>query len=108
MFTVIRFLSRLGGFVFLAAALVAVIVDGSKMIAQSELIFTTFGDFWAVAAGESFTQTASLAPARVEGPVMVTTLDYFAATPVSFVFMTIGLVLMWLGWPRQRRTYSYV
>lgn len=108
MLMIIKFLSRLTGFLCLAAALVSVIVDGSKMIAQSGLVFTTVGEFWVAVFGENMTRLAAVSPTGLEPHVMATSIDFFSILPLFAVFSVFGLLLMWIGWPRQMRGLSYV
>lgn len=108
MLALIRVLCRLGGCGFLAAALVVAVVDGSKMIAQSSLTFTSFGDFWATIAGESLTLTASAGALPVSAAFTSSSLELLAYLPVFMVFALAGLLLMWIGWSRQTRSLSYV
>ena len=42
----IRFLCRFLGLVLLAAAFIAVVIDGMKSIAANQLRFTSFGQYW--------------------------------------------------------------
>lgn len=109
MFGLVRFLARLSGCAAVAAALVTAVVDGSKMIARSDMVFTTFGEFWLMVGGQPFTRIASIdGAAPLDGPAMSSSLDLLALAPLSLVFALAGAMLLWAGWPRASRTLSYV
>ena len=104
MFVLLRLLFRLGGYVMLACALVAIIADASKSIARSELVLLPLGQLWFDHAPVSL----SLAQAAIQrhvspflwDPVIQTLLTW----PIWGVLGPLGLILLWLGTRGGRRS----
>jgi hypothetical protein len=93
----IRFLLRFIGVFVLAAAFVALLYDGTKTIAGSEVYLTSLQEIWiGLHPGSLQWLQASaerLAPAWVWNPALVTVLT----APASLVLAIIGALLMLLG-----------
>ncbi len=108
MFALLRLLFRLGGYVMLACALVAIIADASKSIAQSELVLLPLGQLWF----DQSPDTLNMAQAAIQrhvspflwDPIIQTLLTW----PVWGVFGLFGLIFLWLGSRRNRQTVVLV
>jgi hypothetical protein len=93
----IRFLFRTLGLLFLAAAFVFLVYDGTKSIAANAVIFTKVSEVWTIVHAQSLQQVRPLIernlPAWLWDPVAVTILD----APALAVFGVVGAVLVVLG-----------
>lgn len=102
-----KLIFRLAGYSLLAGALLAMIADGSKSIAQSKLILVPLGQFWFEHAPESL----GLAQAAVQrhvnpflwDPVIQTILTW----PIWSVLIPLGLIFLWLGAKRRKRRDAF-
>jgi hypothetical protein len=107
-FAFLKFILRLVGHVFLACALVALVADGSRSIARSEISFQPLGQFWFDLSPE----TLNLAQAAIQrhispflwDPVVQTLLTW----PIWAVLFPLGLLLLWLGARRRREQPAFV
>ncbi|MFG1401649.1 hypothetical protein [Xanthobacter sediminis] len=101
----LRFLLRFVGFWLVAGGFVALIVDGTRSIAASRLVFTSAGDAWSVLAPQNLelaqTQAAVAAP-WLWPQVMVPALSL----PASVLLVLVGLVLLGLGRQRERSRFQ--
>jgi hypothetical protein len=99
----LRFLARFTGFWLLAAALVAVVIDGAKSIAASDLVATPLGIAWSQLAPSSFDQLR-LAIEEQFGQAWLWDLlsGWILSAPVWLIFGLLGLILMLLGRRRRR------
>jgi hypothetical protein len=101
----IRFFLRLVGVLFLAAAFVAVVIDGTRTIAARQLtvtdLKTTIGQLStaALTSVESTLQSAS--------GILGSLLAFLLAQPSAAVFALLGIVLMLLGRRRHRRHVGF-
>lgn len=101
----IRFLSRFAGFWLLAAALVAVVIDGAKSIAASELVTMPLGVAWSQLAPTSLVQTQFAIEEQLGQPWLWDLLtQWVLSAPVWLIFGVLGLILMLLGRRRRRRS----
>ncbi|MGR7996029.1 MULTISPECIES: hypothetical protein [unclassified Xanthobacter] len=101
----IRFLLRFSGFWLLAGGFVALIVDGTRSIAASAMLFTSAGDAWyALAPGniehaEAVTEAASpLLWSKLVMPLL--------SLPASAVLVVAGLALLGLGRSREHSRFE--
>ncbi len=93
----IRFLFRMLGLLFLAAAFVFFVYDGTKSIAANTIVHTKVSEIWTLISPRSLQQ---LQPFIVDhttpwlwDPVMVTILN----GPVFVAFAIVGAILLLLG-----------
>ncbi len=102
----IRFLLRTLGLLFLAAAFVFLVYDGTQSIAASHLTYTKVDEVWSLVHAGSLQQLqpwlASHAPRWVWDPVATS----FLATPVVVPLAILGAILIPLG-RRKRPLIGY-
>jgi hypothetical protein len=102
----IRFLLRTLGLLFLAAAFVFVIYDGTRSIGDSRLVYTKVDEVWSLVHAASYQQLQpwidSHAPHWLWDPVATTVLG----APAAVVLAIIGALLIPLG-RRKRPQIGY-
>ena len=93
----IRFLIRTLGLLFLAAAFVFLVYDGTRSIAANAPVYTKVDEVWSLVHSASLQQfqpwIESKAPHWLWDPVMTTILDAPAAVALGIV----GAILILLG-----------
>jgi hypothetical protein len=102
----IRFLLRSFGMLFLAAAFVFLVHDGTKSIAASQLIYTKVEDVWSLVHAASLLQLQpwieSRAPHWLWSPVMTNIL----AAPAMIALALLGAIMIPLG-RRKKQLIGY-
>jgi len=102
----IRFLLRTFGLLFLAAAFVFVVYDGTKSIAANALLYSKVDEIWSLVHATSLQQLQPLieknAPPWLWDPVTRTVLN----APAIVVFGIVGIILILLG-RRKRPLIGY-
>jgi hypothetical protein len=103
----IRFFFRFLGLIFLAAAFILVVYDGTKSIAANNFYFTSVRVLWELINASSLTQVQPLIARYAGGvlwdPVMVNLLQ----APSWAVLGVIGIVFLLLG-RRKKPLIGYV
>ncbi|MEP9375847.1 hypothetical protein ABLE91_03960 [Aquabacter sp. CN5-332] len=101
----IRFLFRFFGFWILAGGFVALVVDGTRSIAGSRLVFTSARDAWNAVSpatlAQAQEQVSGLAPwawADLAAPVL--------GLPLFAVLAVVGFLLLAIGRVRRRSRYE--
>ena len=93
----IRFLFRTLGLLFLAAAFVFVVYDGTKSIAANTLLYSKVDEIWSQMHVSSLQQLQPFieknAPPWLWDPVATTVLN----APASVAFGIVGAILILLG-----------
>ncbi len=93
----IRFLFRTLGLLFLAAAFVFLVYDGTRSIAANEPVYTKVEEVWSLVHATSLQQLQPWidknAPHWLWDPVMTTTLD----APAVVALGILGAILIPLG-----------
>jgi hypothetical protein len=93
----IRFLFRTLGLLFLAAAFVFLVYDGTRSIAANEPVYTKVEEVWSLVHATSLQQLQPWidkhAPHWLWDPVMTTTLD----APAVVALGIVGAILIPLG-----------
>lgn len=93
----IRFLLRTLGLLFLAAAFVFLVYDGTRSIAASQLVYTKVDDVWSLLYPASLQQLQpwieSHGPRWLWDPAATTVLD----APAAVALAVIGAILIPLG-----------
>jgi hypothetical protein len=93
----LRFLSRTIGLLFMAAAFVFLVYDGTKSIAANALVYTRLSEFWTIVSATSLQQfersIEQHAASWLWDPVTVTVLD----GPTFVVLGILGAFLVLLG-----------
>jgi ABC-type Fe3+ transport system permease subunit len=97
----IRFLLRTLGLLFLAAAFIFLVYDGTRSIAANMLLYSKVDEIWSLVHQASLQQLQPLieknAPPWVWDPVITTVLD----APATAVLAIVGAILILLG--RRRK-----
>ncbi|WP_454918257.1 hypothetical protein [Xanthobacter sediminis] len=101
----LRFLFRFVGFWLVAGGFVALIVDGTRSIAASRLLFTSAGDAWYTLAPQNLerAEAAALAAFPDLWPKVVVPL---LSLPASVLLVLAGLALLGLGRVRERSRFQ--
>ena len=103
----IAFLARFVGLWFIAGALVAVVVDGTKTIAASRLTVTPLGLAWYTMSPSSLMATQTFVQQRIEAYIghwlWDPAIQWILQMPSWLVFGAIGAMLAYLGRKRQPR-----
>jgi hypothetical protein len=97
----IRFLLRTLGLLFLAAAFIFLVYDGTRSIAANMLLYSKLDEIWSLVHQASLQQLQPFiernAPPWLWDPVITTVLD----APAIVVFAVVGAILIILG--RRRK-----
>lgn len=101
----IRFLLRFTGFWLLAGGFVALIVDGTRSIASSALIFTATGDAWFAIAPDSF-EKAEQTLSEASPTLWSYAGEPALALPLFAVLIALGVLLLSLGQVRERSRFE--
>ena len=103
----IRFTLRFIGFWFLAAALVALVIDGTKSIADSAMVTTSTGSYLREYAPTTLQQLEFGVQNNLGSPLLW---DYFFVPllgwPAFVLLGLIGILLTLLGRRRRYRTMA--
>lgn len=92
---------RLLGTWFLGAALILIIIDGTKSLAANALILTSLGETWAAMHMESFDATAQLATDRGLEALWTLITSTLLGWPGFLVVGIPGLLLAFAGRTRS-------
>jgi hypothetical protein len=101
-----RLILRVLGTWLVAVALILVVVDGTKSLGASRLVFTSLADTWSFVHAESLAGLRSFLATRYFGPLLETVVEAILGFPGWAVLAVPGLVLAWLG--RSKRTRLFV
>ncbi|MFG1477715.1 hypothetical protein V5F53_03520 [Xanthobacter sp. V4C-4] len=96
----IRFFFRFIGFWLVAGGFVALIVDGTRSIAASRLVFITVGEAWLALAPQN------LERAEAAAPQIWPSLMPLLSLPASVLLVLAGLALLGLGRTRERSRFQ--
>lgn len=107
MIVLLKLIFRLAGYLLLAGALLALVADGSKSIARSELVLMPLGQFWFDHAPEALKLVQAVIQRHVSpflwDPVLQTLLTW----PIWAVLLPLGMILLWLGTRGRKRRDVY-
>jgi hypothetical protein len=101
-----RLLLRILGTWLLGVALILLIIDGTRSLGASRLLFTSFAENWIWLHADSLTVVREFVTTRFFGLVLEPGLDVLLALPGWVVLAVPGVLLAWLG--RSRRTRLFV
>jgi hypothetical protein len=97
----IRFLFRTLGLLFLAAAFVSFVYDGTVSIAANAVMFTGLAELWTRVHAASLLRAQAIiersAPAWVWDAIALPILN----APAFLVFGVVGVILMLIGRPKK-------
>lgn len=101
----IRFLFRFIGFWLLAGGFVALIVDGTRSIAASAVVFTSAGDAWYAIAPANLERVE--AAGKADMPLLWNhAVAPLISLPAFLLLVVLGVVLMTLGRVRERSRFG--
>lgn len=101
-----RLLLRVLGTWLLGVALILLIIDGTRSLGASQLVFTSMADNWTWVHAESLRIVREFFASRFFGLLLEPTLDVILALPGWLVIALPGALLAWLG--RSRKTRLFV
>jgi hypothetical protein len=101
-----RLVLRIIGTWFIGMAVILIIIDGTKSLAQSHLTTTSLGATWSAVSGGSLAGLKSFIDSRFFGPVLDPLLTALLAYPGFVVLGVPGVLLILAG--RARRTRKFV
>lgn len=101
-----RLLSRIIGTTLLAAALILVILDGTRSLGQNALVITSLGATWETIHAPSLAALYQFIDSRFFGPVLEGVINAILGFPGWAVLGVPGALLAWLG--RSKRTRVFV
>lgn len=101
----IRFLFRFSGFWLMAGAFVALVVDGTRSIAASQLIFTSAASAWSALSPNSL----DLAQAKVRALSAIAWTGVAApllSLPLFLLLGVLGVLFLAIGRARERSPFD--
>lgn len=101
----IRFLFRFLGFWIFAGGFVALVVDGTRSIAASDLVVTPARTAWTSLSPGTFEATRA-AISRVGGWLWPDLVAPLLDLPLFVLLAGLGLLLIAIGTPRRRSRYE--
>ena len=101
-----RLLLRIIGTTLLAAALILVILDGTRSLGTNALVMTPLGETWRAIHADSLAGVQSFIESRFFGPLLEGLISAILALPGWVVLGVPGALLAWLG--RSKRTRVFV
>ncbi|MBZ8133668.1 hypothetical protein [Afifella sp. IM 167] len=103
----IRFILRFLAVWLTAAGLVMVVIDGTKSIAESRLVFTPLAETWAdwaAASLESVRQAIADSPSAWAWGDLA---RFLLSAPTFAILLVLAGLLFWLGRPRRRFQFAH-
>ncbi|WP_448949825.1 PetM family of cytochrome b6f complex subunit 7 [Labrys neptuniae] len=98
-----RFLARSLGLFLAAAAFVAVVVDGTRSIADNRLVFLPVRSVWLWLSPKSFEHMRNWVEASLSGFVWNNLASPLLGLPFALLLVLICALLFWLGRPPASR-----
>ncbi len=97
----LRFIARFLGLWLLAGALVALVVDGARTIAASQMVMTSLGALWRQASPESL-EAAREAVGSTSAPwLWDSVIVWVLLAPTFAMLAALGAFLLFLGQKRR-------
>lgn len=93
----IRFLFRFVGLWILAGGFVALVLDGVRSIASSEIVTTPLGVTWLATSPDSLTRFQSFVETNLSPAIWETAAVPVLNAPLFVVLGVLGLLLMLIG-----------
>ncbi len=101
-----RLLLRIIGTLLIACAVILLIIDGTKSLAASGLVFTPLSDTWGRISPQSLAGLRAFLDDRLLGPVLEVVVSAVLGLPGWAVIGVPGILLAWAG--RSRRTRLFL
>jgi hypothetical protein len=100
-----RLLLRFLGTILLAAALILIILDGTRSLASNGLVITSLGDSWASVNAQSLEQLRGFLETRFFGPLLEVVINAILGFPGWAVLGVPGAFIAWLGRSKRSRVF---
>lgn len=101
-----RLILRIIGTTLLAAALILVILDGTRSLGTNALVITSLGAAWETVHAPSLVALHEFVDSRLFGPLLEGVINAVLGFPGWAVLGVPGALLAWLG--RSKRTRVFV
>ena len=99
----IRFLLRFVGIWLLAGGFVALVLDGVRSIASSEIVMTPLGVAWLAISEDSLMHVQELVNAKLPAGSWDLVMAPLLQAPLFAVLAALGLLLMLIGRRKEKR-----
>ena len=100
-----RLILRLVGTWLLGLALILLIIDGTKSLGASALVWTPLGDTWSAIHAESLLQLRVFVASRFFGPLLEPAVATLLGMPGFLVLAVPGVILAAMGRSRRSRVF---
>ena len=100
-----RLLLRVLGTLLIACALILVIIDGTRSLAASGLVFTPLEATWTQIHAESLLGLQQFLETRLFGPLLDPIISTILGFPGWAVIGVPGILLAWAGRSRRERVF---
>jgi hypothetical protein len=100
-----RLILRVLGTLLIAFAVILIIIDGTKSLAASTLVFTPLAETWTGMHAESLVAVRDFLASRLFGPVIQPVITAILSFPGWAVIGLPGLLLAWAGRSRSERVF---
>jgi hypothetical protein len=100
-----RLLFRLLGTWLLGIALILLIIDGTRSLAESGLVMTPLGETWNQLHAASLVELQNFLSSRFFGPILNPVVSGLLGLPGWIVFAVPGGLLAWMGRTRRARLF---
>ncbi len=100
-----RLILRIAGTWLIGLALVLIVVDGTKSLGASRLVFTSLADLWLQVHPPSLDGVRAFFASRFFASLLDTALQAVLSYPAFAVFAVPGIVLALLGRRPQRQRF---
>lgn len=100
-----RLLFRIIGTWLLGMAVILLIIDGTRSLAASTIVFTSLGETWATIHAESLVEVRNFLASRFFGPLLESGIEFILALPGWLVLAIPGVLIAWMGRTRRARIF---
>jgi len=100
-----RLILRVVGTWLLGLALILLIIDGTRSLAASALVFTALGDTWTSLHAESLAAVRDFISTRFFGALLDPLIDLLLTLPGFLVLAVPGIILAAMGRTRRARMF---
>lgn len=95
------FLTRVFGLWLVGAAVVGVVIDGTKSIAADKLVVTALGETWFTLSPSSLNQLQALVERNIHPILWDPVIQWILMLPNWAVIGALGFLLVWLTGPKS-------
>ncbi|WP_026379350.1 hypothetical protein [Afifella pfennigii] len=103
----IRFILRFLAIWLMAAGLVMVVIDGTRSIAESRLLFTPLAETWSNWAATSLAAFQTAIETSPSAWMWGGAARFLLAAPTFAILLVVALLFFWLGRPRRRFQFAH-